>query len=158
MFATAHSAAAAYAKVGVETGVVSANPHRLVLMLFEGARVAVAAARLHMQRNEIAAKGEAISKAITIIDHGLKASLDVAAGGELAQRLYALYEYMAGRLLAANLDNDQKELDEVGRLLAELNDAWEAIGESESAAKEFLQGGGIGSQHLSASPYGKAGR
>lgn len=158
MFPVSHSAAAAYSRVGIETGVVSANPHRLVLMLFEGARVAVAAARLHMQRNEIAAKGEAISKAIAIIDHGLKASLDVAAGGELAQQLYALYEYMARRLLAANLDNDPKGLDEVGRLLAELNDAWEAIGEPGPAAKEFLQGGGIPSRHLSASTYGKAGR
>lgn len=158
MFPVSHSAAAAYAKVGIETGVVSANPHRLVLMLFEGARVAVAAARLHMQRNEIAAKGEAISKAISIIDHGLKASLDVAVGGELAQRLYALYEYMARRLLSANLDNDQKELDEVGRLLAELNDAWELIGNSESTLQES-QGGGIQPlPHPSVSAYGKAGR
>lgn len=157
MFATSYSAAAAYAKVGVETGVVSANPHRLVLMLFEGARVAVAAARLHMQRNEIAAKGEAISKAITIIDHGLKASLDVAAGGELAQRLHALYEYMARRLLAANLDNDPKGLDEVGHLLAELNDAWEAIGKSEPTPQESGSGR-IRPQHLSASGYGKAER
>lgn len=154
MFASSHSAAAAYAKVGVETGVVSANPHRLVLMLFEGARVAVAAARLHMQRNEIAAKGEAISKAITIIDHGLKASLDVAAGGELAQRLYALYEYMVRQLLAANLDNDPKGLDEVNHLLMELNGAWETIGKPDQESWD----GRIRPQPVSASGYGKAGQ
>ncbi len=118
----------AYARVGVETGVLSASPHQLTLMLFEGARLAIAEARLHMQRNETAAKGETISKAIMIVDHGLKASLDVEAGGEMAEKLYALYEYMVNRLLIANLRNEPKALEEVDRLLAELHGAWEAIG------------------------------
>lgn len=128
MFATAHHAASAYARVGVETGVAAASPHKLILMLFEGAMLAVAHARLHMQRNEIAAKGAAISKAIMIIDSGLRPSLDSKAGGELAQRLDALYEYLSNRLLFANLKNDVATLDEVSRLLSELNGAWEAIG------------------------------
>jgi flagellar protein FliS len=97
-------------------------------MLFEGARLAIAEATWHMQRNETAAKGGAISKAIMIIDHGLKASLDVEAGGEIAEKLYALYDYMITRLLIANLRNEPKALEEVGRLLAELHGAWEAIG------------------------------
>jgi flagellar protein FliS len=123
----------AYARVNVETGAISASPHKLVLMLFEGARLAVTEARLHMQHNETAAKGEAISKAIAIIDHGLKASLDVGAGGEMAEKLHALYEYMTSRLLVANLRNQPEALDEVGRLLAELNGAWEAIDDSNSS-------------------------
>ena len=94
----------------------------------EGVRLALAEAMLHMQRNETAAKGGAISKAIMIIDHGLKASLDVEAGGEMAEKLSALYEYMTNRLLIANLRNELKALEEVGRLLAELHGAWEAIG------------------------------
>ena len=128
MYAAARHAVNAYSRVGTETGVMTADPHKLILMLFEGARLAVAEAKLHMQRNETAAKGEVISKAIMIIDHGLKASLDVEAGGEMAEKLYALYDYMANRLLIANLRNEFKALEEVDRLLAELHGAWEAIG------------------------------
>lgn len=130
MYATARHALDAYSKIGTETGVMTANPHKLVLMLFEGAQLAVSEAKLHMLRNETSAKGEAISKAITIIDHGLKASLDVEAGGNMAEKLYALYEYMTNRLLIANLRNETKALEEVARLLAELHGAWEAIGNS----------------------------
>ena len=128
MHAATRHAVNAYSRVGTETGVMTANPHQLILMLFEGARLAIAKAGLHMQRNETTAKGEAISKAIMIVDHGLKASLDVEAGGEMAEKLFALYEYMTNRLLIANLRNDFKALEEVGRLLAELHGAWEAIG------------------------------
>ena len=128
MYAATRHALNAYSKIGTETGVMTANPHKLVLMLFEGAQLAVAEAKLHMLRNETSAKGVAISKAIMIIDHGLKASLDVGAGGEMAEKLYALYEYMTNRLLIANLRNETKALEEVARLLAELHGAWEAIG------------------------------
>jgi len=147
MFAAINNPLSAYRRVGVETGVEAADSHKLILLLFEGARLAVAEAKLHMQRNQIAAKGEAISKAIMIIDHGLKASLDVEAGGEMAEKLYALYDYMTSRLLIANLRNELKALEEVGRLLAELHGAWEAIGDANvtgaMAASERRQPGAI---------------
>lgn len=122
----------AYAKVGIETGVTGANPHRLVLMLFEGAMLAITDARQHMLRGEIAAKGESISKAIMIINDGLRASLDVKAGGQLAQNLHALYEYMSNRLLFANAKNEPAVLDEIKHLLAELKEAWEAISKTQA--------------------------
>lgn len=122
----------AYAKVGIETGITGANPHRLVLMLFEGAILAVTDAKQHMARGEIAGKGQSISKAIMIINDGLRASLDVKAGGHLAQNLHALYEYMSGRLLFANVKNEPAALDEVRHLLAELKEAWEAIGKTQA--------------------------
>lgn len=132
MFATMHNPKAAYDRVGIETGVETADPHKLILMLFEGALLAVASASLHMKRNEnaadVARKGEAISKAINIITNGLKASLDQSAGGELSVRLAALYDYMATRLLYANQHNQPAVLDEVSHLLAELKDAWAQIG------------------------------
>lgn len=132
MFAAMHNPTAAYNKVGIETGVDVADPHKLVLMLFEGAMLAVASASLHMKRNDgvddVARKGEAISKAINIITNGLKASLDQDAGGELAVKLGALYDYMSARLLFANLHNQPAILDEVSHLLAELKGAWAQIG------------------------------
>jgi flagellar protein FliS len=128
MFANSHRAIKAYGEVGVETGVAAANPHKLILMLFEGAMLAVASAKMHMQRKEIAKRGEAISKALMIIESGLMASLDLKAGGQMAERLHSLYDYMLGRLLYANIHDRPEALDEVSHLLAELNSAWAAIG------------------------------
>jgi flagellar protein FliS len=85
-------------------------------------------------REETAAKGASISKAITIIDEGLKACLDKSAGGELAQNLSSLYDYMNQRLLIANLKNDTGILDEVSQLLTELKGAWESIRSGISSA------------------------
>ncbi|ABB74643.1 flagellar export chaperone FliS [Nitrosospira multiformis] len=127
----------AYARVGLETGVIAASPHKLVLMLFEGARIALASALTHTRSGQIAARGEAISKAIAIINSGLQASLDIKAGGELAQQLNALYEYMGRRLLQANVHDKPEYIEEVSGLLGELHEAWEAIG-------SFTQSGGEG--------------
>ena len=117
----------AYRKVGVESITDSASPHQLVLMLFGGARAAVAAAKQHLRQRRIPAKCEAISKAIAIVDGGLKASLDLNVGGELAKNLSDLYAYMGQRLLHANLKNDSDALDEVAQLLEQLGSAWETI-------------------------------
>jgi flagellar protein FliS len=118
----------AYAKVGLETGVGAASPHKLIVMLYDGALVAVLSALTNMKAGQIAAKGAAISKAITIIDNGLRAALDKKAGGEIAEGLDALYEYMSARLLQANLNNQPEVLEEVHKLLSDLRDAWNAIG------------------------------
>jgi flagellar protein FliS len=121
------SGANAYAKVGVETGVMAADPHKLIVMLFEGAETALRLARQQMADGDVPAKGRSISKAINIIDNGLRASLDKKAGGEIAANLEALYEYMVERLLHANLNNSSDMLQEVLSLLGELRSAWESI-------------------------------
>lgn len=127
MFGAFPNRAAAYAKVSVETGVTTADPHKLILMLFDGALLQVRTAGVSMQNKDIPAKGQAISRAIEIIINGLKVSLDMNAGGELAGRLAALYDYMSDRLLYANLHNSQPALDEVNRLLETLREAWAEI-------------------------------
>jgi flagellar protein FliS len=127
MFVPTQRALNAYANISIETGVQAADPHKLILMLYEGAQLALADAKLHMARREIAAKGNSLSKAIAIIDNGLKSSLDAKAGGELSARLAALYDYMSERLLFANLHNKPDVIDEVNGLLGDLRGAWEAI-------------------------------
>lgn len=127
MFASHYTPSQTYAQVGLETGVISANPHKLVLMLFDGAMTSVGTAIAAMQAGQVAAKGEAVSKAIDIVTNGLKASLDFSAGGDLAPRLAALYDYICDRLLYANLHNDKAALEESSRLLMELKSAWEEI-------------------------------
>lgn len=117
----------AYAKVGIETGVIAASPHKLIVMLYDGAIVSLSNAVHHMEKGDIPAKGNSISKAIAIIENGLRASLDKKAGGEIALSLDALYEYMNNRLLQANAQNQADGLIEVQNLLKDLKSAWEAI-------------------------------
>lgn len=136
MFGSASSGANAYAKVGVETGVSGASPHQLIVMLFDGALVAVTSALHNMKAGNIPEKGQAVSKAIMIIDGGLRASLNKEVGGAIAVNLDALYEYMSNRLLIANLKNQPEILEEVIRLLSELKEAWSAIGVTATALKE----------------------
>lgn len=127
-----------YASVGLESGVAASDPHKLILMLYQGALLAIASAKNQILRKEIAAKGASITKAIAIIDEGLKSSLDKNAGGDLAQNLSALYDYMSQRLLIANLKNDLAALDEVAHLLSELKGAWEAIRPADLSAKPAM--------------------
>ncbi len=128
------SGAGAYARIGVESGAMSASPHQLIVMLFDGAKTAIGMARHHMAAGEIAAKGNAISKAINIVDNGLKASLDASAAGpagaQLVDNLSALYAYVIQRLLQANLRNDAAALDEADALLENIASAWREIGNS----------------------------
>lgn len=117
----------AYAQVSVESGVMSANPHQLIEMLFDGANSALVRARLFLEQGDLIAKGEALSKTINIIDNGLKAGLDLENGGDIAANLSDLYDYMIRRLLLANLRNDSQAIEEVEGLLGNIADAWKQI-------------------------------
>ena len=123
----ANTASKAYAKIGFESGIAAADPHMLIAMLYQGALLAIANARNGILGKNIAGKCAAVSKAIQIIDEGLNASLDMKAGGDLAQNLSSLYEYMVIRLTQANLNDDVAALDEVARLLNDLKGAWDSL-------------------------------
>ena len=123
-----HSAVQQYNRVGVTSSVEAASPHRLIQMLMAGALEKIAIAKVHMERNEIAQKGSHIIWAISIID-GLRASLNLEAGGEIAQNLDDLYDYMTRRLARANVENNIDLLDEVASLLRTIKGAWDDIPE-----------------------------
>lgn len=115
-----------YQNVGVNSGVTDADPHQLISMLLTGAADRVAAARGALLREEVGRKGELISGAIAIID-SLRASLDHEKGGEIAENLRALYDYMEQGLVEANLGADVTRLEEISALLAEVKAGWDAI-------------------------------
>lgn len=117
----------AYNKVGVESNIAGASPHDLIIMLYQASIDSIGNAKRQIQQQEIAAKGAAISRAISLIGSGLQASLDREVGGEIAQNLFDLYGYMIQRLVQANISNDTVILDEVERLLTDLLGAWESI-------------------------------
>jgi flagellar secretion chaperone FliS len=134
MFGSGKNGANAYASVSMETGVGMASPHTLVVMLFDGALLSIAIAQKEMKAGNIAAKSKAISKAIAIVDEGLRASLNKEAGGDIARSLNALYEYIMNRLLQGNLRNNLEFITEAQRLLGELRGAWIQIDPNKSVA------------------------
>jgi flagellar protein FliS len=127
MFGSRKYGANVYAQMGLETGVVAASPNQLIIMLYDGAISACRNAVTHMQNKDIEHKGEMISKAVLIIESGLRLSLDSKAGGEIAISLDALYLYMTKRLTLANIKNQPELIVEVIKLLQDLKAAWEAI-------------------------------
>ncbi|WP_171965982.1 flagellar export chaperone FliS [Cronobacter sakazakii] len=126
----------AYQQVGLESAVMSASPHQLVVMLFDGALSALVRARLFIEQGDTVAKGQALTKAINIIDNGLKAGLNMDIGGDLPSNLASLYEYMVRRLLHANLRNDVDAINEVETLMTNIADAWKQIGPGTTLAQE----------------------
>ena len=126
-------AAQAYARIGLAPGVAAASPQRLIVMLYDGALAALAEARAHITAGRTAQKGRAIGKAISIVDEGLKAALDVGQGGDIARSLMQLYDYVSRRLLIANLRDDVALIDEANQLLTELRGAWATLAEREAA-------------------------
>lgn len=129
--------ALSYQKVGIESAVMSASPHQLIVLLFDGAMSALVRARLFLDQGDLISKGEALSKAISIIDNGLKAGLNMDAEGELSNNLASLYDYMVRRLLLANMHNDVETIMEVEGLLNNIADAWKQIGEAPSSHQDM---------------------
>lgn len=122
------SGLAQYGKVAAESEVSYANPHRLVQMLMEGALDKIATAKGQIARGEMEGKSKHISWAMSIIN-GLRSSLDMQSGGQIAVNLDDLYSYMTRRLIDANAQNSAEALDEVSGLLLEIKGAWDAMPE-----------------------------
>jgi flagellar secretion chaperone FliS len=121
-----------YRQIDIETGVSGASAHQLITLLFNGAIDSISQAKGAMLARNIETKCAAISKAVRIVDEGLKSSLDLKAGGELAQQLNDLYAYIVTRLTLANLRNDPAALDECVKLIQPVRDAWIAIAPSDA--------------------------
>lgn len=117
---------AAYSSAQAHGGVAAADPHRLVVMLMDGALERITTARGCLTRGETAEKARLINRAVSIIGE-LRSSLDLKGGGQIAANLGELYDYMCRRLLKATAENRAEILDEVVRLLNEIRNAWVAI-------------------------------
>ncbi|MDQ8033144.1 flagellar export chaperone FliS [Bordetella genomosp. 1] len=122
---TGYSSVRSYSDIGLETQVMSAPPERLITLLYDGARAAIGQARIYMEAGRTAERGQAISKAVRIVDEGLKLGLNMEAGGEIAANLSQLYDFIIRTLLRANLHADVEQLDIADRLLADLAQAWQ---------------------------------
>ena len=115
-----------YKSIGLKSGVESATPHQLIDMLLKGAIGKIGEAKLAMTGGQIALKGEAVGKAIAIVEY-LHVSLDPGIDAAFSEQLGELYRYIETRLLEANLKNDTEALDEAQALLRELSVGWAGI-------------------------------
>lgn len=115
-----------YHQVRVDADVSEADPHRLVQLLYLGFLERVAQAKGLIDANNIEAKGKVISEAMGIVQY-LRGTLDMEQGGEIANNLGDLYEYIERRLLEANLNNDKDILNELSGLVVEIKAGWDVI-------------------------------
>lgn len=109
----------------LESEVLSADPVKLVELLYRGACDAVELARRHLRAGDIMARGRAITKASNILAELLQ-TLDVERGGELARNLREVYDYLLRRLSQAHLEQNEEALTECARLLATLLEGWQS--------------------------------
>ncbi len=117
---------AAYSSTAAHGGVAAADPHKLVVMLMDGAIERIRAAQGCIVHGRMAEKTQLIHRAVAIVGE-LHASLDLSAGGQIAANLSELYDYMTRRLLTATIENNVEMLEEVGKLLHEIRSGWIAI-------------------------------
>lgn len=120
----ASRATGAYANIGLETEVLSASPERLISLLYRGALTAMTKAEIYFEQGNIQERGLAISKAIDIVDSGLKAGINADKGGEIAKNLLLNYEIIIRDLMQANLHNDPQKLATAKQMLKDLSSAW----------------------------------
>lgn len=117
----------AYTAVSLDSQIAGATPHQLIVLLYDGAINAMRRAEIYFQSGNIARRGEMISRAINIIDNGLRAGLDHEKGGQIAAELESLYEYISRTLLEANLNKSGESLPHLISLMTEMQETWQAI-------------------------------
>ncbi len=123
-------AALAYRDGAPSPALDGASPHKLVSLLYATLAGQIANARGALARRDIAEKGRAIGHAVRIVEEGLRAPLDLRAGGAIAANLHDLYEYMLHRLTLANANNDDAALNECARLVDTLRQGWDGMADA----------------------------
>ncbi len=119
----------AYQKNNVKQAVSTADPHKLTLLLLQGAMDRIAYAKGAMERKDFVNKSKFVTKATSIVIY-LRDTLDTNVGGEIAENLFALYNYIVEIVNEGHFNDDKAKLDEAYSLLEPIRDAWISIPES----------------------------
>ena len=119
----------AYKKGNLKQDISQADPHKLTLMLMQGALDRMAYAKGCMERKDYEGKSEHLSRANAIVMN-LRDTLDMDSKSDVAENLFSLYEYMIQRLIDANVQNSLKIMDEVINLMLPIKNAWAQIPEA----------------------------
>lgn len=113
----------AYNKVSVETNLLEANPHQVILMMYDGLLKSIAIAKGAIERKDLALKSESITKALDILS-ALRHSLDFNSEPKISQNFDELYAYCIDRLVDISVSLDSEAIDEITTLLKPIRDAW----------------------------------
>jgi flagellar protein FliS len=109
-----------------EAEILTADPLKLVIILYRSAIESVGAARRHLAAGAIRERSRQITRAWEIV-HELQLTLDRARGGAISTSLAQLYAYMQNRLIEANAKQVDPPLAEVEALLSTLLEAWREL-------------------------------
>ena len=115
-----------YGKIKDDTQTMYASPHQLMMMLFDGAIEAMSFNIGAIQTNDLEARSKQNTRSITIIN-GMRECLDMKVGGELADNLYSLYQYMVQELFRASFKNDAETIRNIQTMLKDIRGSWEKI-------------------------------
>lgn len=121
------SGQSAYAQVSLESQLAGATPHQLITMLLDGAINAMVRAKIYFEMGNIPRRGQMISRAINIIDNGLRASLNHEVGGHITEEMESLYEYVSRNLLLLNMQKDPEPLPHLIEIMTNLSTTWKEI-------------------------------
>ncbi|MDB1123294.1 flagellar export chaperone FliS [Vibrio algarum] len=116
----------AYKKVSVDSQLSAASPHKVIQMLMAGAIERLVQGKAAMAQGNIAVKGERLGKALDIVI-SLRTCLSMDEGGDVAQNLDQLYEFMISQISVANMENNPQAIDDVIDILREIKSAWDQI-------------------------------
>jgi len=117
----------AYTQTDLQSRLAGATPHQLITLLLEGAHNTILQAKIYFDNGNVARRGEMLSKAINIIDEGLRAALNHSIEPTISADLERLYDYMSWRLIKANITNDVHLLSQVSDFLLDLTVIWKQI-------------------------------
>ena len=120
------TALAQYGQIKNDAQTTYASPHQLMLMLFDGAIEAMSLTIGAIQNDNFEVRSKQNTRSITIIN-GMRECLDMETGGELANNLYSLYQYMAQELFRASFKNDAVTVQNIQAMLKDIRESWEKI-------------------------------
>jgi flagellar protein FliS len=115
-----------YGKIKNDAQTFYASPHQLMLMLFDGAIEAMSFTIGAIENNNFELRSKQSTRSISIIN-GMRECLDMETGGELADNLYSLYQYMAQELFRASFKNDSETVQNIQTMLKDVRGSWEKI-------------------------------
>lgn len=113
-----------------ETTITTQTPGQIVVMLYDGAIRFLAQAVERLEQNDDVSKGLLINKAVNIINE-LDITLNREAGGQIAENLHQLYDFVRRHLFKASAKKDPAMICEVIKILEELNEGWKTIASQE---------------------------
>ncbi|GAB3477225.1 flagellar export chaperone FliS [Marinomonas epiphytica] len=120
----------AYQKDSIKSDLASADPHRVIQLLMQGALEKLALGKGCIDRSDWEGKADALTRAIEIIN-ALRDALDRDANPELVDNLESLYDYMVSRINEASATKDTEILDQVIGLILQIKSAWDQISDAD---------------------------